>query len=271
MSHARHDTAKPVLEVSELSVYLGGTKALENISFSLHAGDSVAVAGPNGAGKSTLFKAVSGVIPYQSGRITVYGSEPVGHICIAFVPQATTVDWSFPVTVHDVVMMGRTRKIGFFKRPGRTDRNIVAQSLQMVDMEPMADRQIGELSGGQRQRVFLARALAQEAEIILLDEPLTGLDIHSQSDIFQILSHLTSRGVTILVSTHDLEMASKRFSRIMLLNRVLVGFGKKEEVFTPELLLSTFGSHVSVHEADGKKVLVYDSCCDHGDGAAEPQ
>jgi manganese/iron transport system ATP-binding protein len=269
MSYARHDTAKPVLEVSNLAVHLGGVKALENVSFSLNRGDSVAVAGPNGAGKSTLFKAVSGVIPYQSGKITVYGSEPGGHICIAFVPQASVVDWSFPVTVYDAVMMGRTRKIGLFRRAGRKDRNVVTQSLRMVDMESMSDRQIGALSGGQRQRVFLARALAQEAEIILLDEPLTGLDIKSQADIFAVLENLTSRGVTILVSTHDLDIASRRFSMIMLLNRTIVAFGKKDDVLTPELLLKTFGSHVSFHEGGGKKVLVYDSCCDHGDEASE--
>jgi manganese/iron transport system ATP-binding protein len=269
MSHARHDKAKPVLEVSNLTVYLGGTLALENVSFSLHAGDSVAVAGPNGAGKSTLFKAVSGVIPYQSGKITVYGSEPGGHICIAYVPQASAVDWSFPVSVYDVVMMGRTGRIGYLKRPGRTDRSIVARSLGAVDMEAMSDRQIGELSGGQRQRVFLARALAQEAEIILLDEPLTGLDTRSQADIFSVLSGLSARGVTILVSTHDLQTASERFARVMLLNRELVALGKKEEVLTPELLLRTFGSHVSIHEGGGKKLMVYDSCCDHGDGERE--
>ena len=124
MSHARHDKAKPVLEASNLTVYLGGNIALENVSFCLHAGDSVAVAGPNGAGKSTLFKAVAGVIPYQTGRITVYGSEPGGHICIAYVPQSAAVDWTFPVSVHDAVMMGRTGRIGFFKRPGRADRSI---------------------------------------------------------------------------------------------------------------------------------------------------
>ena len=269
MSHARHDRAKPVLEVSNLTVYLGGNTALENVSFVLNAGDSVAVAGPNGAGKSTLFKAVSGVIPYQSGKITVYGSEPGGHICIAYVPQSATVDWGFPVSVYDVVMMGRTGRIGFFKRPGRGDRAIVLRSLKAVDMEAMSDRQIGELSGGQRQRVFIARALAQEAEIILMDEPLTGLDINSQADIFSILSGLSARGVTVLVSTHDLNTASERFARVMLLNRELVGFGGKEEVLTPELLLRTFGNHVSVHEGGGKRVTVCDSCCDHGDGERE--
>ncbi len=266
MSHARHDTAKPVLEVMNLTVHIGQVTALENVSFSLHAGDSVAVAGPNGAGKSTLFKAVSGVIPYQQGRITVYGSEPVGHICIAFVPQASAVDWSFPVTVADAVMMGRTGRIGLFRRPGRADREIVKRSLRMVDMESLSGRQIGALSGGQRQRVFLARALAQEAEILLMDEPLTGLDVKSQSGIFEVLADLVCKGVTILVSTHDLDTARKRFAKIMLLNRTIIGFGGKDETLTPELLLRTFGSHASVREGGGNRMLVFDSCCDHGDG-----
>jgi manganese/iron transport system ATP-binding protein len=236
------------------------------VSFSLQTGDSVAVVGPNGAGKSTLFRAVSGVLPYKSGRVTVYGSEPGKHICIAYVPQSASVDWNFPVTMFDVVMMGRTAKIGLFRRPDRADRRLVYQCLELVNMEELAGRQIGMLSGGQRQRVFIARALAQEADIILMDEPLTGLDIGSQKDIFAILRSLVSRGVTIMVSTHDLDTASDWFSRIMLLNRRLIGFGAKEQVLTPEVLFATFGGHVSVQEGDGKKkVLVYDSCCDGGD------
>jgi manganese/iron transport system ATP-binding protein len=195
----------------------------------------------------------------------VYGTEPGSHTCIAYVPQATSVDWSFPVSVFDVVMMGRTSKIGLFRRPGRADRSLVYQSLELVNMEDLVDRQIGMLSGGQRQRVFLARALAQEAEIVLLDEPLTGLDIKSQNDIFSILRSLTARGVTVLVSTHDLEAAADRFSQIMLLNRKLIGFGGKSEVLTTELLLSTFGGHVRVQEGEGGKVTVYDTCCEGND------
>ncbi len=265
MSFDRHDTTQPVLDVSGLTVFLGSVKVIDGVSFSLQRGDSVAVVGPNGAGKSTLFRAVSGVLAYQSGTITVYGSEPVGHICIAYVPQATSVDWSFPVTVFDVVMMGRTGKIGLFRQPKRKDKNLVRQCLSMVDMTDLADRQIGMLSGGQRQRVFLARAIAQEAEIVLLDEPFTGLDVKSQNDIFAILRSLVSRGITVLVSTHDLETASERFSRIMLLNRKLIGFGGKAEMLTPELLLATFGGHVKVQAGNGGKLIVYDSCCDGGE------
>ena len=139
--------------------------------------------GPNGAGKSTLFRVIAGVLDRYRGRITVFGSEPGGHTCIAFVPQSSRVDWAFPVSVFDAVMMGRTRRIGWVRRPRRSDRALVYQCLEMVNLEDLADRQIGELSGGQKQRVFIARALAQEAEILLLDEPFTGLDVKSRSDI----------------------------------------------------------------------------------------
>jgi manganese/iron transport system ATP-binding protein len=264
MSIARHDPARPVLEVAGLTVDMNGHRALDDVSFSLQRGDSVAVVGPNGAGKSTLFRVIAGTLTPQAGTITVFGSEPGVHICIAFVPQSSVVDWEFPVTVFDAVMMGRTRKIGLLRRPGRADRNLVYQCLEMVNMEELANRQIGMLSGGQKQRVFIARALAQEAEIVMMDEPLTGLDIKSQNDIFTILAGLTARGVTILVSTHDLDVAAERFSRIMLLNGRLVALGTREEVLTPERLLAAFGGHASV-QGPGGKVTVYDTCCDGGE------
>jgi manganese/iron transport system ATP-binding protein len=268
MSIARHDTARPVLEVSGLTVEMNGRRALDGVSFSLGRGDSVAVVGPNGAGKSTLFRVIAGTLAPQAGRITVFGSEPGIHICIAYVPQSSVVDWDFPVTVFDAVMMGRTRKVGLFKHPGRLDRNLVYQCLEMVNMEELAGRQIGMLSGGQKQRVFIARALAQEAEIVLMDEPFTGLDVKSQTDIFTILAGLTARGVTLLVSTHDLEMASQRFGRIMLLNGRLVALGSREEVLTPERLVEAFGAHASVQAGPGGKVAVFDTCC--GGGEHEP-
>jgi manganese/iron transport system ATP-binding protein len=269
MSRAHHDPTRPVLEVTDLRVLLGGNTALESISFSLHKGDSVAVVGPNGAGKSTLFRAIAGIIGHQSGTITVYGSEPDGHTCIAYVPQASSVDWSFPVNVFDVVMMGRTRKIGMLKRPRRADRSLVYQCLEMVNMEDLAHRQIGELSGGQKQRVFIARALAQDAEIVLMDEPLTGLDVGSQNGIFVILRGLTDRGVTVLVSTHDLDVAAERFARIMLLNRTLVALGSRAEVMRPELLLPTFGGHARVQAGRQGDLLVFDTCCDGGETAVD--
>lgn len=260
MSLSRHDSGSPVLDVRELTVDLGGIVALEGVSFTLARGDSVAVVGPNGAGKSTLFRAVAGVLDRTRGTITVYGSAPGGHICIAYVPQASHVDWNFPVSVFDAVMMGRTRRIGWVRRPRRSDRALVYQCLEMVNLEDLARRQIGELSGGQRQRAFIARALAQEAEIILMDEPLTGLDVGSQQDIFAILASLAARGVTLMVSTHDLEAAAARFPLIMLLNRRLLAFGGREEVLTPGLLLATFGGRVRL--GGGGEATVIDSCCD---------
>jgi manganese/iron transport system ATP-binding protein len=265
-----HDTAQPALEVKDLRVLLGGNPALEGISFALRGGDSVAVVGPNGAGKSTLFRAIAGIIEHQAGRISVYGGEQDTHTCIAYVPQTNNVDGSFPVTVFDVVMMGRTRRIGMFRRPARADKSHVYQCLEMVNMEELAQRQFGELSGGQKQRVFIARALAQEAEIVLMDEPLTGLDVKSQNDIFGILRGLTERGVTLLVATHDLDLAAERFGRIMLLNRTLVAFGTREEVMRPELLLPTFGGHASMQTGDRGKVLVFDTCCEGGDERPGP-
>jgi manganese/iron transport system ATP-binding protein len=265
MKGVPHDRASPVLEVTDLCVRLGETIALEDISFSLSRGDSVAVVGPNGAGKSTLFRAIAGILERESGTIKVYGSTPDSHTCIAYVPQASVVDWSFPVSVYDVVMMGRTRRIGMFRRASRADKRLVYQCLEMVNMEDLADRQIGELSGGQKQRVFIARALAQDAEIVLMDEPLTGLDVGSQNGIFGLLRSLTERGVTILVSTHDLDVAAERFARIMLLNRTLVAFGAPEQVMQPELLLPTFGGHASVQAGEKGSVVVYDTCCDGGE------
>jgi manganese/iron transport system ATP-binding protein len=266
VSLTNHDTGRPVLEVRDLTVDLDGIIALEDVSFALSRGDAVAVVGPNGAGKSTLFRAVAGVLDRYRGRITVYGSEPGGHICIAFVPQSSHVDWTFPVSVFDAVMMGRTRRIGWVARPSRSDRALVYQCLEMVNLEDLAERQIGELSGGQKQRAFLARALAQEAEIILMDEPLSGLDVKSQQDISAILASLTARGVTLMVSTHDLEAAAARFARIMLLNRRIVAFGGRGEVLTPGLLLATFGGRVRL--GGGGEATVIDSCCDGGEGHA---
>jgi manganese/iron transport system ATP-binding protein len=267
MKRAPHDRQRPVLEVTDLSVRLGDTIALDSVSFALSRGDSVAVVGPNGAGKSTLFRAIAGIVDLSSGSIQVYGSAPDGHTCIAYVPQASVVDWNFPVTVLDVVLMGRTRKIGMFRRPSRRDRSLSYQCLEMVNMEELAQRQIGELSGGQKQRVFIARAFAQDAEIVLMDEPLTGLDVGSQEGILGLLRGLTDRGVTLLVSTHDLDMAARRFARIMLLNRRLVALDEPSKVMRTELLLPTFGGHgsvlnESVENGSSAKVVVFDTCCD---------
>jgi len=257
-----HQPDQPILALSAVSARYNGQYALEDLSFELIAGEQVAVVGPNGAGKSTLFRVIAGVLPASSGQVTVYGSQPGGHICIAYVPQRSQVDWRFPVSVADVVMMGRVGKLGLFRRPGRKDWDLVHQSLQVVGMDDLARRQIGELSGGQQQRVFIARALAQEAALMLMDEPLTGLDVPSQQDIFEVLAALRARRVTVMIATHDLNLAAERFDRVMLLNRRLVGLGRPAEVFAPDKLLAAYGGAIRLLETDTGVVALSDTCCD---------
>jgi manganese/iron transport system ATP-binding protein len=222
----------------------------------------VAVVGPNGAGKSTLFKVIAGVLVPTSGEVTVAGHTPSCHICIAYVPQRSQVDWTFPVTVSDVVMMGRTGRVGLFRRPSRQDRAYVRQCLRVVGMGDLANRQIGELSGGQQQRMFIARALAQQAELMLMDEPLTGLDIPAQEDIFGIMDELHARGVTVIVATHDLNLAAERFDRVMLLNGRLLGLGQPDDVFTAEHLQAAYGGQLRLLETEGGLMALGDSCCE---------
>ena len=209
-----HERETPALMISGLSYRYNSHNALDQLSFEVSLGERLAVVGPNGAGKSTLFKIVAGVIKPSQGTVSVYGHEPSGHICIAYVPQRSQVDWNFPVNVADVVMMGRISKMGPLRWPRRQDWQIVHQALRDVGMVNLADSGINELSGGQQQRVFIARALAQEAELILMDEPLTGLDQTTQDDLFQILDALRERKVTVMVALHDLKMAAERFDRV---------------------------------------------------------
>jgi len=263
--HFKHVEDTSILDISNLFVRFDSRLALDDVSFQLHHGERVAVVGPNGAGKSTLFKAIAGVLKPISGEIKVYGHGPGGHICIAYLSQRSQVDWSFPVTVSDVVMMGRIGKLGLLRWPKHRDWEIVHQALVDVGLEELANRQIGELSGGQQQRMFIARALAQEAELMLMDEPLTGLDIGSQESIFTFLDDLQGRGVTVMVATHDLDLAARRFDRVMLLNQRMLGFGVPEQVFTPEQLMSAYGGHIHLVETDDQLLVVADTCCDEGE------
>ena len=262
---APHQAGTPILEASQLSVRFETGWVLENVSFRVDTGERVAVVGPNGAGKSTLFKAIAGILNPAGGKINIAGQGPGGHICIAYLPQRSQVDWTFPVSVADVVMMGRIGKLGLLRWPKRKDWEIVLRSLDVVGMSALANRQIGELSGGQQQRMFIARALAQEAELMLMDEPLTGLDIGSQEAIFEILEELNRRDVTVLVSTHDLDQAAGRFDRVMLLNRRLLGFGRPAEVFTPQRLLEAYGGHLRLVQTESELLAVSDTCCDEGE------
>jgi manganese/iron transport system ATP-binding protein len=258
--HIDHLEGQPILELHKLNVRYNGHLALEDISFHLHAGERVAVVGPNGAGKSTLFKVVAGVLAPTSGVVSIFGSTPRGHVCIAYIPQRSQVEWSFPVNVADVVMMGRSAKLGPLGWPKKRDWDFVRQALETVEMNELAKRQIGELSGGQQQRMFIARALAQEAELMLMDEPLTGLDTPSQESILSLLDELRHQKVTVMVATHDLEQAAEHFDRIMLLNHRLIGFGPPEQVLQTEKLIQAYGGRL--RSLDGDNVLTVDDCCD---------
>jgi len=260
-----HDEDTPALRIDELSYRYNHQFALEKVSCEVNLGERLAVVGPNGAGKSTLFKIIAGVLKSNQGSVSVYGHEPSGHICIAYVPQRSQVDWNFPVTVADVVMMGRISKIGPLRWPSKSDWQTVHQALEIVGMMPQANNGIHELSGGQQQRVFIARALAQEAELILMDEPLTGLDQNTQEDIFHILDALKERKVTVMVALHDLKIAAERFDRVMLLNHQLIGLGTPAQVLVPELLAKAYGGHMRIIPAPEGVFVLEDTCCDEGD------
>ena len=273
-----HDVSSPIVKISGLSVRYNGQLALEGISFDLSPGERVAVVGPNGAGKSTLFKVIAGVLKPGEGTVDIYGHEPGGHFCIAYLPQRSLVDWNFPVSVADVVMMGRISQLGLLRQPRNRDWEKVNQALEVVRLADLSKRQISELSGGQQQRMFIARALAQEAELMLMDEPFSGLDANSQEQLYDIFEELRHRKVTVLVALHDLKVAAERFDRVILLNRLLLGFGRPQEIFTAERLTSAYGSHlrlVSLPEVlkagtpDGTPtdiLAVEDTCCDDLEG-----
>jgi len=264
--HEHHNPDAPILETRKLSVRYDGRVALEDITFHLHTGERVAVVGPNGAGKSTLFKVIAGVLPPTSGEVKISGFGPRGHICIAYVPQRSQVDWHFPASVADVVMMGRIGQVGFFRWPRRADWDNVHAALEAVDMNSLANRQIGELSGGQQQRTFLARAMAQEAELILMDEPLNGLDTPSQEAILSLLEKLRQKKITVMVATHDLGQAASHFDRVMLLNQRLIRFGPPLEVLTSENLLHAYGGHAQLIQGGDGTTTLADSCCDGKEG-----
>jgi manganese/iron transport system ATP-binding protein len=246
------------LELENVSAGYGGSLVLQNISFQVPHGSRVAVVGPNGAGKSTLFKALVGLLPVRSGSICIH-CQPLGahQDCVAYVPQREEVDWRFPVTVKDVVLMGRFGRAGWLRRPTAADQAVAARCLEQMGIAALAGHSIGELSGGQQQRVFLARALAQEPHILLMDEPFTGVDVTTQETTLALLDQLREAQVTVLVSTHDLDMAAQRFDTVLLLNHRLVAIGTPAEVFRAEHIRAAFGGQSLT--IDG--VIVVDQCC----------
>jgi manganese/iron transport system ATP-binding protein len=233
------------IHVQGLTVaYRNGHTALRDASFDVPRGSIAALVGVNGAGKSTLFKAIMGFLPAAAGGIEILG-QPVAQVLkdqgVAYVPQAEEVDWTFPVLVEDVVMMGRYGHMGFFRRPRAADHAAVAQALARVNMTDYRHRQIGELSGGQKKRVFLARALAQNAQVILLDEPFTGVDVKTEEQIIALLRALRDEGRVMLVATHNLGSVPEFCDRVVLVKGTVLAHGLVSEVFTPDNLKMAFG------------------------------
>ena len=235
------------LEIHDLTVAYTKRPVLYGIDLEVPQGSIVGVVGPNGAGKSTLIKAIMGLLPVASGWVEVFG-EPFKKAVtrVGYVPQRESVDWDFPVNALDVVLMGRYGRLGPFKRPNKSDKNIAMACLEKVKMAPYAKRQISNLSGGQQQRVFLARALAQESDLYLMDEPFVGVDAATESAIIEILRELQTQGKTLIVVHHDLTTAPDYFDRILLLNMRVVAYGNTKDVFTFENLQNAYGGRLSI-------------------------
>lgn len=235
------------LEIHDLTVSYDHKPVLWNVDLTLEGSQLVGVIGPNGAGKSTLIKAMMGIVPVSSGWVKVFG-EPFSRQRrrVAYVPQRDTVDWDFPVTAYDVVMMGRYGHLGLFARPSKEDHRMVRESLEKVGMQAYSGRQIRNLSGGQQQRIFLARALAQDSDVYLLDEPFVGVDAATERAIVELLRELRDRGRLALVVHHDLDSVREYFDSVILLNMRVVACGPTEKVFTPELLRKTYGGRLTI-------------------------
>jgi manganese/zinc/iron transport system ATP- binding protein len=240
-------TDAPPLEVHDLTVAYQRRPVLWDIDFQVPPGALLGIVGPNGAGKSTLIKAALGLVPLASGWVQIYG-RPYAHqrLAVGYVPQRESVDWDFPTDALDVVLMGRYGRLGWFRRPRRSDHAFALECLDRVGMADYAQRQISQLSGGQQQRVFLARALAQEARLYLMDEPFAGVDAATEQAIVAILRELQGQGRTILVVHHDLQTVPQYFDHVLMLNMRQIAIGRTEEVFTPENLQRTYGGRLNL-------------------------
>ena len=241
-----HNNAPP-LEIHDLTVAYQRKPVLWGIDLTVPGGNLIGIVGPNGAGKTTLIKAILGLVPVSSGWVKVFG-QPINKTLrrLGYMPQRESVDWDFPVNVMDVVLMGRYGRLGLGRRPTKADREIARNCLEKVHMLPFANRQISNLSGGQQQRVFLARALAQESDLYLMDEPFAGVDAATESAIITLLRELRNRGKTVLVVHHDLPTAREYFDMLILLNMRLIAFGRTDEVFQHDLLQQTYGGRLTI-------------------------
>lgn len=239
------------MSLQDVTVEFDGNLALSNVSFDVEAGTLMGVVGPNGAGKSTLFNAIAGLLPVRQGKVTLHGAgqESGG---VAYVPQRERVNWRLPVTVMDVVMMGRCCRLGWFRRPGRKDREIVNACLGRVGLWEQRFSLMTELSGGQQQRVFVGRALAQEASVLLLDEAFSGVDVEAQETLVDVLQTLRDEGRIILLATHDLTNLASRFDQVLCLNRHVCACGPPDQVFTSKVMEQMYGAHGVRLTTDGE-------------------
>ncbi len=261
---ATSTTGEPAVRLRGVTAGYGDRVALEGIDLDVPTGSLLAVVGPNGAGKSTLLKVMAGLLRPGAGSVEILGARPGREAHrIAYVPQAEAVDWEFPVTVGEVVMMGRVPRIGVLRNPSAVDRAAVARAISTVKMEAAVDRRIGALSGGQRRRVFLARALASEPDLYLLDEPVTGVDAVTQEDLMDVLEAEARAGKTVVATTHDLACAAERFQQAALINRRLVAVGPANLILDRQLLAETYGGHVLVLPGLGANTVLLDDAHHH--------
>ncbi|WP_430403958.1 metal ABC transporter ATP-binding protein [Fluviicola sp.] len=233
---------RKAIEISGLTVLYRDTLALDDISLSISSGKITGIIGPNGSGKSSLLKGILGIIPIKKGEVTFFGESLEKYRSkIAYVPQRESIDWDFPITVEEVVAMGRIIPKKWWARTTLTDKEIVKETLKKVQLSEFSDRQIGQLSGGQQQRVFLARALAQEAELIVMDEPFVGIDMASQNSILSIVQKLRDSGKTVVIVHHDLSVVAQYFDDVILLNKKLIANGPIDEILKSENIEKAYG------------------------------
>lgn len=246
MAHAIDDASTPI-HIHDMTVAYHKKPVLWDVDLAVPEGKLVGIVGPNGAGKSTMIKAIMDLVPKASGWVRIYG-QPFARMrqSIGYVPQRESVDWDFPIRALDVVLMGRYGHVGWLRRPGKIDREIAESALEKVGMVDYKDRQINQLSGGQQQRVFLARALAQDARIYLMDEPFAGVDAATERAIIEILMELRARDKTMLVVHHDLQTVNQYFDWLVLINMRVVAAGETATVFTEENLNKTYGGRLTV-------------------------
>ena len=247
-----------IIELENVGVtYPNGHTALQSVNGSLHSGTICGLVGVNGAGKSTLFKAIMGFVKPTTGAVKIMGQDVRAALkknIVSYVPQTEEVDWNFPVLVEDVVMMGRYGHMGFLRRPSKADKQAVEDALARVGMTEFKSRQIGELSGGQKKRVFVARALAQGGQVILLDEPFTGIDIKTEESLITLFRSLAKEGRLILVSTHNLGSVPSFCNEVMLINKNVLAYGPVETTFTQENLAKAFGGMLRHHQLIGAEL-----------------